>query len=519
MLHYRTTDNTGLRCYALIARYQLGKHAEVIQDTLPLWLSLTTQQSETCHSLFTLLQHDHAFSPAQIEQRIAMALAQDQSAIAQELLIHMGPQHAKTLKMLKAITHDPHQILQLQPGPLTGALYLYGLKLLVTRNRDAATTIWQHSRTATLLNPEQAQQFLAHLALYKAIRNQKDAEAWFAKVRPEYSTPALQDWEIRYALLQKNWRKIAQITAKTSVENGQPFQLYWRARALHHLNQSNTAQTIYRALATRRNYYGFLASHMLHQDLNFEFEPTPHDQSVLAIYKPITDQISEYYQNKQWYLAAHTLSEFSLELPKPEKSALIYWVAHHLHWHGRAIYLSSQGEVLKNQLVLRFPLTYRQSIQKLASQYQISPALIYATVRQESSFLENIKSNAGAYGLMQILPSTAKSIAKHAKIPYSDAKQLFLPEKNLHIGVAYLNTLHQQFKAHPLLMMAAYNAGPKQVRRWAKNSDAAEIDIWVETLPWQETRDYLKNVISFYAVYQYRMQEKPNLTPFLQPFA
>lgn len=120
---------------------------------------------------------------------------------------------------------------------------------------------------------------------------------------------------------------------------------------------------------------------------------------------------------------------------------------------------------------------------------------------------------------MQILPSTAKSIAKHAKIPYSDAKQLFLPEKNLHIGVAYLNTLHQQFKAHPLLMMAAYNAGPKQVRRWAKNSDAAEIDIWVETLPWQETRDYLKNVISFYAVYQYRMQEKPNLTPFLQPFA
>lgn len=516
-LYYRTTDNTGLRCFAQIAQYQLGHRQEAIQNTLPLWLSLTTQQSETCHSLFTLLQHDHAFTQAQMEQRIALALTQNQSAIAQEILTKMAPQHAQEAKMLKAITHDPHQILLLQPGPLAGALYLYGLKLLVTRNLDAAKTIWQHSRTAALLNKDQAQQFLAHLALYKAIRNQPDAEEWFAKVQPEYCNPILQNWEIRYALMQKNWGKIAQITANVSLEHSDPFQLYWRARALGNLKQASAAQTIYQALANKRNYYGFLASHALHQALNFEFEPTSHDQSVLAIYKPITDQIAEYYRNNQLYLAAHSLNEFSMELPKAEKSALIYWVAHHLHWHGKAIYLSTQDDVLKNQLHLRFPLTYQQPIQKLANQYQISPALIYATIRQESTFLENIKSEAGAYGLMQILPRTAKSIAKHAKISYSDSKELFSPEKNIHIGVAYLNTLHKQFKAHPLLMMAAYNAGPKQVRRWLKNNESTETDIWIETLPWQETRDYLKNVISFYAVYQYRMQEKPNLTPFLQP--
>jgi soluble lytic murein transglycosylase len=119
---------------------------------------------------------------------------------------------------------------------------------------------------------------------------------------------------------------------------------------------------------------------------------------------------------------------------------------------------------------------------------------------------------------MQILPRTAKTIAKQEKIPYFDAKELFHPEKNLQIGVAYINTLHHQFKAHPVLIMAAYNAGPKQVRHWVTRHSPKEMDVWIETLPWQETRNYLKNVISFYAVYQYRMQQKPNLSSFFQPF-
>lgn len=518
-LYYRPTDDEGLLCYAQMARYQLGQQSEAIQSTLPLWLSPTAHSSLPCRHLFALLQHDHALSPQHIEQRIAQALGDNHIAAAQELLVHLGASYVQTATMLKRISRNPRDILHLQPGPLSGALYLYGLNLMLKRNLNTAITLWQHPHSTKLLQPEQAQQFLAHLALYKAMRHEPDAEEWFAKVQPIYCNAQLRDWEIRYALMQKNWKKIAQITATVTLEQNEPFLLYWRARALDHLDQPSKAQAIYQTLALKRSYYGFLASISLRQAYHFEFEPTHHDPSVLAIYKPITDQIAEYHRSNQSYLAAHTLNEFSLELPKSHKSALVYWVAHHLRWHGKAIYLSTQDEILKNQLVLRFPLTYQEQIQKLANQYQVSPALIYATVRQESTFMENIKSEAGAYGLMQILPSTAKHIARHAKIPYSEPKDLFYPEKNLHIGVAYLHTLHQQFKAHPVLMMAAYNAGPKQVRRWVNDHSPRDIDIWIETLPWQETRDYLKNVISFYAVYQYRMQQKPNLAPFLQPFS
>lgn len=516
--YYRPSENTGLRCYAQMARYHLDQRTAAIQEAFSLWMLPETQQSSACNALFTLLQHDHAFSTQQIEQRIAAALTHSQPLVAQALLSHLGPQYAQQSKMLKLISQNPRKILALQPSPLANALYLYGLKLAVTRNLDFSTTLWKHSLTTKLLTQAQKQKFLAHIALYKAIRNQNDAEKWLNKVHPAYRDSALKDWAIRYALMQNNWQHIIELTQHESLEQSDPFPLYWRARALEKKERQSEAHAIYHALASKRHYYGFLASIASHQELQFENEPTSKDLSILTVYKPITDKIATYYRTNQFYLAAHMLNEFSLELSKAEKSALVYWVAKQLQWPSKAIYLSTSDNILKNQLLLRFPLTYYSYVQKLAQQYQISPALIYATIRQESTFLKDIKSDAGAYGLMQILPKTAKTIAKHAKIPYTDPKELFVPEKNLHIGVAYLNNLNQQFHAHPILTMAAYNAGPKQVRNWIKNNPNQEIDIWVETLPWQETRNYLKNVISFYAVYQYRMHQKPSLTPFLQPF-
>ena len=127
-------------------------------------------------------------------------------------------------------------------------------------------------------------------------------------------------------------------------------------------------------------------------------------------------------------------------------------------------------------------------------------------------------SSAGALGLMQVMPATAKKVAEKAHIDYTHQKQLFSAAKNIEIGSAFLNNLASIYNNHPILMAAAYNAGPKQVKNWLNNHKAAEIDIWIETLPWRETRNYLKNVMAFYAVYQYRMQKEPDLSPFFASF-
>jgi len=119
---------------------------------------------------------------------------------------------------------------------------------------------------------------------------------------------------------------------------------------------------------------------------------------------------------------------------------------------------------------------------------------------------------------MQLMPATAKATAKSERINYADKKQLFGAQKNINIGVAYLQQLAKRFDKHPVLMAAAYNAGPRQVVYWLKNHPPKQIDIWIETLPWHETRNYLKNVVAFYAVYQHRMHQKADLSDFMRPF-
>jgi len=117
---------------------------------------------------------------------------------------------------------------------------------------------------------------------------------------------------------------------------------------------------------------------------------------------------------------------------------------------------------------------------------------------------------------MQLMPTTAKQVARREHITYSNREALFSPNTNINLGTAYLNHLAARFDRNPLLMVAAYNAGPQQVNRWIKTHPVEDIDVWIDTLPWAETRNYLKAVMAFYAVYQHRLQQTPSLEPFMQ---
>lgn len=104
------------------------------------------------------------------------------------------------------------------------------------------------------------------------------------------------------------------------------------------------------------------------------------------------------------------------------------------------------------------------------------------------------------------------------RIAYSNRVQLFLTPKNITLGVAYLRQLANHLDNHPLLMVAAYNAGPRQVNTWLNVQPLQQADIWIECIPYYETRNYVKNVMAFYAVYQYRLNQKPDLSAFMRPY-
>ncbi|CEK10190.1 transglycosylase SLT domain-containing protein [Legionella hackeliae] len=511
--HYKPTIDVNLQCFALFADYQQGKQTEALNGAKPLWLT-GSSQPPACNTLFNLLTKDPNFDERLITQRIHLALEERNVGLARYLLRQYKQPRLNDIQLLTTIYLNPKLIMQLQPGELHNAFYLFGLKRMVSTNMDEAIKFSQTEKTRKMLSFPQQQSFLVHLVIYKAMRNHEDTQYWFAKIKPAYYTDVLLDWQIRLALKQQRWAEVERLV-NHSKDKENPCWQYWLARALEAQGQKAKANEIYQSVAKSRNYYGFLASLRLNKKPSFENEPPVSDLSILKPYQPFTQNIKSLYQTKQAVQASRLLNDFVIELPKEDKSALAYWIATDLQWHGKSVFLSNT-EDLSNQLFLRFPLAYRTTVSEYSKNYSIPPEFVYAIIRQESGFRDDVVSPAGARGLMQLMPATASAVAKREKITYGDKAQLFSSQKNINIGVAYLRQLAARYNRHPVLMAAAYNAGPRQVAYWLKNHPPKQMDIWIETLPWRETRNYLKNVIAFYTVYQYRMNTRPDLGIFMK---
>ncbi|MFN3901350.1 MAG: lytic transglycosylase domain-containing protein, partial [Alishewanella aestuarii] len=154
---------------------------------------------------------------------------------------------------------------------------------------------------------------------------------------------------------------------------------------------------------------------------------------------------------------------------------------------------------------LRFPLAFKEEIQRFAKSAQVDSGWAMAIARRESSFMPDANSPVGARGLMQIMPDTANYIAKK-KVQVS---QLYNPVTNIDFGTDYLNYLMRRNDGNLIMATAAYNAGYSRVRQWIPRDRAVPVDVWVETIPFRETREYVKAVMAYYQIYNIRLNE-PN---------
>lgn len=512
--YYQPTNDMNLVCYEQLAKYNTGAQQDALKDSITLWLT-GESQPVACNTLFDLLLKNNGLTQDLITQRLKLALDKHNIQLARYLLNQYKTPHTAEIQALNTVYQNPGAISKLPAGDLNNEIYLYGLKRMVAGTMDKALQLYQQGKSKNLLNLAQQQDFLAHVALYKAMRNNEDALQWFAKVKPQYYSDVLLDWQIRFALKRQDWQQVTDLI-NDSKNKDTPCWQYWLARSLDEQGKTDQAHAIYENLSLNRHYYGFLASLRLKKAPSFTNESPSKNLEALKPYQAITDQIKTFYNTKDIVHASRLLNDFISELPKDEASALVYWIASTLHWYGKSVYLSS-NETLNNQLALRFPLAYQNAVEHYSRKYTVPTEFIYAIIRQESSFREDASSSAGARGLMQVMPYTAGVVSKADKISYTNKNQLFLAEKNINIGVAYLKELSKRFSHHPILIAAAYNAGPKQVVSWLKTHPPKEIDVWIETLPWQETRNYLKNVMAFYVVYQYRLNHKANIENFLAP--
>lgn len=152
-------------------------------------------------------------------------------------------------------------------------------------------------------------------------------------------------------------------------------------------------------------------------------------------------------------------------------------------------------------LALMYPRAFRASVEGWSEKHDLEPALAWAIMRRESAFAPEVTSAADARGLMQIIPPTAKAIAAELQLPPGDAAELYAPDWNIRLGTWYLRALMTRLH-HPTLVAAAYNGGPSAVARWAKERGQEPLDQWVESIPYKETRGYVKQVTTDLFIYR-----------------
>ncbi len=291
---------------------------------------------------------------------------------------------------------------------------------------------------------------------------------------------------------------------------------YWRARTLTALGRVEEAR--WAELAAERDYYGFLAAdrigapyRIVQHPAGAGPEPVRRLESTSGFRRAHEFHALGYRNgfNREWRHLVRPLEGDDLVVAAE--------LALRNRWYFEAILAAARAGAL-NRLDLRFPLAWRNEAIAAARAHGVDPAWILAIIRMESAFRPRARSSAGALGLMQIMPATGRRTARAAGVRYTGSRTLLDPAKNIRFGTAYLRHLSERLHGHPALMSAGYNAGPRNAERWLAAGEGMEPDLWVEFVPYTETRQYVKRVLEYRIVYQHRLGARPDrLSDLLRP--
>lgn len=336
-----------------------------------------------------------------------------------------------------------------------------------------------------------------------------EAESYLRNT-PGMATETLVSWLLRDALREQDWRRISQLLTYLPEDARQSERWqYWQARSLQELAapQSQTiVDRIYRELAQNRSFYGYLAADRL--GLAYAMTDIPLRVSaaeVDALYNaPAIVRAHELYHIGDEINARNEWQHASAAMT-PQQIAASGYLARNWGWHRNAIQATIRIQD-RDDLSMRFPLAYGDTFTSASSQLGVPTQLLYAITRQESAFMHDVRSSAGALGLMQLMPATAREVARGVGLRITD-RDLLTPDVNISLGSHYLARLLDEFDGHRILAAAAYNAGPNRVRQWLRRTadDPVPVDVWIETIPFAETRGYVQNVLVYAVIYAHRM--------------
>lgn len=489
--------DTEMRCLHFQSRLQRNDR-EALRDGRALWLT-GRDLPDACTPVF-----DAAFAAGVLDEddawaRVRLAFASGNATLARAVALRVPAGRRPDAKLVDAATRNPQKYLDAKAPLLRHRgdreVVLYALGRLAGGVPQGAAQTWR--RIEPRLPNEDRAFAWSLLATAAARKHLPEALTWFREAGPGVTLDDGQsEWRARAALRAKDWQELASaIEAMRSEVRDTPVWRYWRARGLREQGREMEAGAIFAVLANDHGFHGLLAR----EDLGPAVGAPPEN------YKPKEDEIRaaaqipgfqralsfyrmglRYEGNLEWMWTVRGLDDVQL-LSAAE-------LARREGWYERAIATADRTKKLTN-MELRYPTPYQDLLRASAREFDLDDAWIYGLIRQESRFTASAKSTVGASGLMQVMPATAKWIAgklglsewRHAVGDGADA--------NISFGTFYLRHVLDRLDGSPVLASAAYNAGPGRAQGWRATSPM-ESAIYIDTIPFTETRDYVRKVMA-----------------------
>jgi soluble lytic murein transglycosylase len=506
---YRPGINTTLSCDALQAKLAGGATLDFQRDLAELWQHAGLPNA--CDPVLQAAHDQGLLTETRLWARIDRAVDAGQGGTVAALAGWLPPGQAATAQKLAQALRDPAAAAKAAAHwPDTQRLRraaAIALQRLARRDPDAGDEAWQTLRTRFRFSADQRDDVLHALALYHAADFDPGALDRLVALPAGAQSDATREWRVRTALSQQDWRAaLAGIEAMPATQQDDDEWRYFRARALVELGRAEDAQPLYRALAQQATYYGFLAADRIGAPyaicplLPAAADPQ-REQALLAM--PGLQRAFELYAVD---LPRYARREWARALAGSDAATrqLAAELANRQGWYDRAVFTFSHGDMLR-YYALRFPLAAQDGLVTQAAQAGIDPAWAYGILRAESAWMSDAHSGADARGLMQLLPSTAAAVARRNGLAWSGGDSLYDPAVNVALGTRHLAELAARFGDAPWLASAAYNAGSAKLDQWLDARRSLTPDLFVATIPYKETREYVARVMAFSVIYDWRL--------------
>ena len=505
LANYRPSADAELSCYHLRALLASGRREEAMAGVPALWIT-GSSQPKACDPLFDSWIAGGHLTEGQVWERLQLALAANERTLARYLLRFFNGPLKTWAQALYDVHIDPTQVTRSstlnKDDSYARVVIAHGIRRLARQDPPAAERAWQRYQDSHAFDSAATQALTETVVLALARQgtfpSNAPAAGWASANAAAFSVGMAEA-----ALAAQNWSQLLYWIDQMPAEQRNDLRWqYWLARALARTTlNSERAKRTYLALADERNYYGFLAAEQMGQGIRLNGAAVTEDAELTAALKrlPAVARALELYAVGDLLNARR---EWNALLPNldPAKKYHAVQLTAQVGWIPQSILLANAAD-LWDSLELRFPIAYPALFQRISHATAVSQPFLLAVARQESAFDAAAVSSANARGLMQLMHPTANQVARRIGLAEPAASDLFDPGLNVELGGHHLAKLMQRYQNRRPLAAAAYNAGEGRVDRWIRERRDQPMDVWIETIPFSETRNYVKNVLAFTQVY------------------